>query len=113
MSINFEPNLCNFVGYLVEDVTLNEANGVKSANFDLDIIRFFERKNGGQGKEKVTAKFEIWDSAAEFLATKSVKGDRVWISASYKSNGTFRVNKFKILNKKKIESNFQDESLVD
>jgi len=99
--INYEPNLCNFVGYLDEDIALNTPEtGVKSAKFKLNIIRYFKLDDGRQGKEKTVAEFEIWDTAADFLAKNSIKGDRVWISASYKTSGVFRVNKFKILRKK-------------
>lgn len=105
MSINYEPNNCNFVGYLDDDVTLNAPEeGAKSAKFKLNIIRYFDLKNGGKGKEKTVAEFEIWDSAAEFLVGNAVRGDRVWISASYKSSGVFRVNRFKILPRKTVSA---------
>ena len=102
MNINYEPNICNFVGYLDDVVTLNTPEeGAKSAKFKLNIIRYFNLKNGGKGKEKTVAEFEIWDSAAEFLAENAISGDWVWISASYKSSGVFRVNRFKILPREK------------
>jgi len=105
MSINYEPNLCNFVGYLRDDVVLNSPeNGPKSATFEIEIVRYFNLKSGGRGAEKNIAKFEIWDTAAEFLANNSVRGDRIWISSSYKTSGTFRVNRFKILKRKQVDA---------
>jgi hypothetical protein len=102
--INYEPNLCNFVGDLDDDITLNAQDGAKSGKFKLNIVRYFMLADGKQGREKAIAEFEIWGSAADFLSKNAAKGDTIWISASYKTAGIFRVNRFKILLKRQVSA---------
>lgn len=105
MNIDFNaPNKCDFIGYLNELPELRKTeNGVPYMNFDLDIVRYYDKKDGRKGKDRVTASFEVWDTAAEYIAEKAVEGDRLWVTTSLKNDTdrtVFRVNKFKILKKK-------------
>lgn len=98
------PNVCNFIGYLNDEPLLKKTEtGTPYMHFDLNVVRFYNKKDGSQGKERVTAPCEVWDTAATFIAEKAQIGDRIWVTTSLRksdSGQVFRVNKFKILKKK-------------
>jgi single-stranded DNA-binding protein len=93
-------NKCDFVGYIADDLELQKSEtGTNFLAFNMDVIKFFKRKDGNPGKEKVQIPCEIWDTAAEFLAQKAQKGSRMWITSTLRKNGdkfVFRVNQFKM-----------------
>lgn len=105
MNIDFSaPNICNFIGYLNDNPSLKHTDsGTPYMDFTLNVVRFYTRKDGGQGKERVEVPCEVWDSAASYIAEKAQEGDRLWVTTSLRKsegNTIFRVNKFKILKRK-------------
>lgn len=100
-------NKCDFVGYIADDLELKQTeSGTHFMSFNMDVIKFYKRKDGNTGKEKVQIPCEIWDSGAEHLAQKAQKGSRMWITTTLRKNDDgfiFRVNHFKV-SRPKVEN---------
>lgn len=99
------------IGCLVRDVTLKDVGNTKVAELCLVFNEVYGKDENGQPRVNSSfMSFEAWDTAAEYLANNSCKGDRIFFEATprqdkWSKDGqqreriVFRINKFIILNK--------------
>lgn len=96
-------NLCSFTGFLVEDPSLSQLDGVSKAEFILVTYTYRTAKSTGE-KSRIPAfiKCEAWHTGAETICKLFSKGSKIHVHASAKnpSKGSrevvFRVNEFDV-----------------
>lgn len=77
-------NECHFIGRFVHDPELREVprsdgGSTHVVNFRLAVPRSFKTSNG-LGKQTNLLDFEVWDTAAEFVADNFRRGDTIIIT---------------------------------
>lgn len=103
-------NQCHFLGRLVRDPELREANGKSVVNFGIAVNRSF--KKGNERVDEVSfLDMEAWDTGAETIEKYFKKGDQIivhcsvrtdsWVDKTTEQKRTkqkFRVNSFEFVN---------------
>ena len=94
-------NLCSFTGFLTEDPSLSQADGVSRAEFTLVTYTYrTTRSTGEKNRISTFIKCEAWHTGAETIDQLFSKGSKIHIHAAAKNPARdnreviFRVNEF-------------------
>lgn len=117
-------NNCHFIGRLVQDPELTDVNETSVVRFTLAVNEYRKSKDGEKSKKVDYLDFEAWDSGATTIDRYCSKGDEIAVMAcarqdkwtdkdgNRRSKIKFRVNKFKLFNNNRSNSDNEDREPV-
>jgi single-stranded DNA-binding protein len=97
-------NICCFTGYLTENPTISDVDGVTLAEFELVVYTYRKTKSGEKNRIPTYVWCEAWHTGAETLEKYATKGTKLNVHASAKNISKedqrviFRINEFDFCN---------------
>ena len=104
-------NFCSFTGFLTDDPTLQNQDGVSLDKFTL--VCYVYRKTKSTGEKSRIPTFlncEAWHTGAESIAKFAKKGSKIHVHASARNPGkgqrgiVFRINEFDISSQEELNA---------
>lgn len=102
-------NICTFLGRIVRDLEVVDANGISRLNFAIAVSRKYKDKKGNNAEEVNFLECVAWDKGAEIIAKHFKKGDPIIVHTAAKQEQwttkegdkrsaiVFRVNSFEFI----------------
>lgn len=102
-------NICTFLGRIVRDLEVVDANGISRLNFAIAVSRKYKDKKGNNAEEVNFLDCVAWDKGAEIIAKHFKKGDPIIVHTAAKQEQwttkegdkrsaiVFRVNSFEFI----------------